>query len=825
MASAGASGGASARLQQTMMDGLVFGALGADTVHSSEYECEALGAKGDVDSVLLAATMAMHNALTEMVARRIPIKHARSVPAAVKWSRKAAELGDAHGMYLLGCCYDNGWVKWVETPVAERSRLRMPDVPTCEADEPSAEEWGSYPEALEWWRRGADAGDVACEYMVGVCYRYGLNGAPRSAAECTQRFSSAIQQGFTPAVYALAQMAAAGESGTDQGDRDEAFLGYYDGSLVNHGLCLLATADAYLAGWDGQRPDPVAALPCYRRAALARLPPAMHKLGMGHVDPRLLGNLVRKNLPRALEYFCMAAKCTHVPSMFMVARTLELMGQGESPHRLNDILMWYMRAATHHSTDAVTRLEALAVGEVVWTAKVVDAARAAAAARLEDPAAGRRMLADAFSPPATDAESAQLKAYLAERARYGSEAFPGLRSVKQTSDLPLKYRGHLLPTDLRLAVVLELLKRGDARARELGERLAADPLVGAKDDHEVPIEDTELPYIMVPFPVRHYANRFMQCAEGMGVSRLYVKRESPLRCTDFGVVYSGRFRMQEVDLLEITTATILGMDDRLAMLVTIRTIRALGDGLGSRRAVLGFSPGPGGFWVMLEPARDGTVWDYITRRPALTLVERLPLIVDAARALLQLQVTVHSQQYEGDEPFCVGRIWARGLQYAAPKAVNASVAAGYVVKLDDYADFGRFLHSDACARRFLAFRRWRAPEHVRDTAETAQPATAASDVWSFGVYCWEVLAGGALPYGDDIPDDEDVPRLVSSGRVALARPVRCPEPLWAVIRKCLRLEPSRRPTVARLHERLAAYERCARAAMGLPERVPHMMGV
>ncbi len=67
--------------------------------------------------------------------------------------------------------------------------------------------------------------------------------------------------------------------------------------------------------------------------------------------------------------------------------------------------------------------------------------------------------------------------------------------------------------------------------------------------------------------------------------------------------------------------------------------------------------------------------------------------------------------------------------------------------------------------------KWMAPESVRDKVYTSK-----SDMWSFGVFVWEVASLGKTPYG--AINGVDVIVSVMKGS-RLARPDDCPEPLYA----------------------------------------------
>ena len=101
--------------------------------------------------------------------------------------------------------------------------------------------------------------------------------------------------------------------------------------------------------------------------------------------------------------------------------------------------------------------------------------------------------------------------------------------------------------------------------------------------------------------------------------------------------------------------------------------------------------------------------------------------------------------------------------------------------------------------------RWAAIEVLRDCQFSAK-----SDVWSFGVTCWEIFALGATPFSDigsliyhthstELHAETSaalVEELVDGKRLPV--PDGCPEPISALMRTCWEFSPSRRP-VCTLH--------------------------
>ena len=66
-----------------------------------------------------------------------------------------------------------------------------------------------------------------------------------------------------------------------------------------------------------------------------------------------------------------------------------------------------------------------------------------------------------------------------------------------------------------------------------------------------------------------------------------------------------------------------------------------------------------------------------------------------------------------------------------------------------------------------------------------------SDVWSFGITCWEVFSYGLSPYNQI--KNLDVQAQVRSG-MRLDRPATCPEPFYALLHRCWLTKAAARPS-------------------------------
>ncbi|VDP92441.1 unnamed protein product, partial [Echinostoma caproni] len=88
-----------------------------------------------------------------------------------------------------------------------------------------------------------------------------------------------------------------------------------------------------------------------------------------------------------------------------------------------------------------------------------------------------------------------------------------------------------------------------------------------------------------------------------------------------------------------------------------------------------------------------------------------------------------------------------------------------------------------------------APECLRDRL-----FSQASDVWSWGVTCWEIWTWGAAPWSG--LDAAKLLSVLDSGRRLAWPRLTCPRRLYQIMLACWRAEPGRRPSFTYLADRL-----------------------
>ena len=109
---------------------------------------------------------------------------AQNYAEALKWYKKAADLGDAEAMKIIGWMYDDG------DGVAQ-----------------------NYVEALKWFKKAADLGEADAMYKIGYMYYEG-NGVAQNYGEALKWYKKAADLGYVDAMYKIGEMYEQGEGVT-----------------------------------------------------------------------------------------------------------------------------------------------------------------------------------------------------------------------------------------------------------------------------------------------------------------------------------------------------------------------------------------------------------------------------------------------------------------------------------------------------------------------------------------------------------------------------------------------------------------------------------
>ncbi|XP_017858470.1 PREDICTED: uncharacterized protein LOC108610714 [Drosophila arizonae] len=121
-------------------------------------------------------------------------------------------------------------------------------------------------------------------------------------------------------------------------------------------------------------------------------------------------------------------------------------------------------------------------------------------------------------------------------------------------------------------------------------------------------------------------------------------------------------------------------------------------------------------------------------------------------------------------------------------ARNVLLADGKICKISDFGLTRDVYEDDAYLKRSRdrVPVKWMAPESLADHVYTSK-----SDVWAFGVLCWELITLGASPYPGIAP--QNLWSLLKTG-YRMERPENCSEAVYSVVRTCWADEPNARPS-------------------------------
>lgn len=125
-------------------------------------------------------------------------------------------------------------------------------------------------------------------------------------------------------------------------------------------------------------------------------------------------------------------------------------------------------------------------------------------------------------------------------------------------------------------------------------------------------------------------------------------------------------------------------------------------------------------------------------------------------------------------------------------ARNVLLATGKVCKISDFGLTRDVYEDDAYLKRSKGRVpvKWMAPESLADHVYTSK-----SDVWSFGVLLWELVALGASPYpGVDV---HNLYNLLKAG-YRMEKPPNCSQQLYKLMVSCWHQEPGMRPSFKEL---------------------------
>lgn len=264
--------------------------------------------------------------------------------------------------------------------------------------------------------------------------------------------------------------------------------------------------------------------------------------------------------------------------------------------------------------------------------------------------------------------------------------------------------------------------------------------------------------------------------EDIFIPALDIVWKEPIGSGNFGQVHRGEWKGNSVALKTVPSETGSDIDREAQLLKSLQHPNIVSFyGLVS-------DPKSGHLSMVLEYLPQGDLGRYlVTNKDTLTDADLESICIQLLRGLVYLQSK---------------KILHRDL--AARNILVSTVDSRILVKI---ADFGlsRKVTKDtiyASSNHKSIPIRWSAPEVI-----SKQIFSLASEVWSFGVVCWEIYSFGEQPFKDFT--NKEVIEKVNQGYV-LQRPERCPESIYLLIESCWSRDPSHRPNFALL---LDAFER------------------
>ncbi len=189
---------------------------------------------------------------------------------AVKWARKAAEMGDSNGQFRLGYCYKNGLgvtqdyaeaVRWYRKAAEQGDANAQCNFGVCY--EKGHGVTLDYAEAVKWYRKAAEQGNTYAQNNLGYCYKNGL-GVTQDYAEAVKWYRKAADQGHAWAQYNLGLCYYNGQGVTQ--DYAEAVKWYRKSAEQGYTMAQCNLGWCYYNG-DGVTQDYAEAVKWYRKAA------------------------------------------------------------------------------------------------------------------------------------------------------------------------------------------------------------------------------------------------------------------------------------------------------------------------------------------------------------------------------------------------------------------------------------------------------------------------------------------------------------------------------------------------------------------------------
>ena len=233
----------------------------------------------------------------------------RDYDEAVKWFRKAAEMGSVAGQCNLGYMYYKGY------GVTQ-----------------------NYSEAFKWFKKGADRGDSYSMFWVGLCHEEG-HGTPKNLSEALRWYKKAAELGDEEARDKVMKLSSI----TSEVSEDAEIEGKTPAQIVSLGY-------DYSVGRNGKTKDLMKAVKYYRIAAERGDAWGQNNLGVMYRD----GKGVTQDYAEAVKWFRKAAEQGNESGQINLGWQYEN-GYGVTQDYI-EAVKWYRKAAEQGNATAQNNL-------------------------------------------------------------------------------------------------------------------------------------------------------------------------------------------------------------------------------------------------------------------------------------------------------------------------------------------------------------------------------------------------------------------------------------------------------------------------------------
>jgi TPR repeat protein len=268
---------------------------------------------------------------------------------AVKWYRKAAEMGNLNAMNNLGACYEDGQgvpkdleesVKWYRKAAEQGSAIAQRNVGLAYIRGEGVVQ--NNESALGWIKKSATQGDAHAQYLLGVGYS-GIDGIPVNHSEMFNWFRKAAEQGHAAAQKYLGDCYVNGEGIT--ANSTEAVKWYLKAAAQKDADAQNALGLCHENG-TGVARDLFEARRQYQSAADQGNVNAQYNLGRCY----RAGIGVVKDVAKAAEWYQKSAEQGHSSAQYALANCYAN-GDGKSQNS-STAVEWYQKSADQGNMDA-----------------------------------------------------------------------------------------------------------------------------------------------------------------------------------------------------------------------------------------------------------------------------------------------------------------------------------------------------------------------------------------------------------------------------------------------------------------------------------------